>query len=121
MERGSPARLRQADASALLDNGQILRLVDLWQLDLAATPALCTAYDHALTRLAASDEPIESEVGKQIERQLPNIKFLLGAGCDLASGLAAVARRAEKVTQVNPGDARWPQLVATLAALRASR
>jgi hypothetical protein len=112
---------RQADAVALLDNGRILRLVDLWQLDLAATSALCMAYDHALTRLAATDEPIESEVGKQIERQLPNIKFLLAGGCDLASGLGAVAKRAEEVTQVNPGDAHWPQLVATLAALRSSR
>ena len=112
---------RQADAVTLLDDGRILKLADLWQFDLAATPALCVAYDRALTRLAATDEPIESEVGKQIERQLPNIKFLLGAGCDLASGLATVAKRAEKVTQVNPGDARWPQLVATLAALGSAR
>ena len=115
------ANSRQADAPALLDSAPIARLVDLWQLDLAATPALCAAYHRALTRLAATDEPIESEVGKQIEVQLPNIKFLLGGGCDLASGLGAAARRADKVEQVNPGDARWPQLVATLAALRGSR
>jgi hypothetical protein len=111
---------RQADAAALLDDGRILKLADLWQIDLTATPALCTAYDRALTRLAATDEPIESEVGKQIEWQLPNIKFFLGGGCDLASSLGATARRAEKVREVNPGDARWPQLVATLAALRRS-
>jgi hypothetical protein len=115
------ANSRQADAIALLDDGRILRLVDLWQFDLAATPKLCAAYDRALTRLAATDEPIESEVGKQIEGQLPNIKFLLAGRCDLASGLGAVAKRAEQVTQVNPGDGHWPQLVATLAALRSSR
>jgi hypothetical protein len=115
------ANSRQADAAALLDSAPIGRLVDLWQLDLAAPPALCAAYGRALTRLAATDEPIESEVGKQIEWQLPNIKFLLAGGCDLASGLGAAARRAEKVTQVNPGDPRWPQLVTTLAALRSSR
>ena len=112
---------RQADAVVLLDKEPIGRLADLWQFDLAATPALCVAYDRALTRLAATDEPIELEVGKQIEWQLPNIKFLLGAGCDLASGLGAVARRAENVTQVNPGEPRWPQLVAALGALRSSR
>jgi hypothetical protein len=115
------ANSRQADAPALLDDGKILRLVDLWQLDLAATPTLCAAYDRALTRLAATDEPIESEVGKELERQLPNIKFLLAAHCDLTAGLGAAAARAEKVAQVNPGDAHWPQLVATLAALRSSR
>jgi hypothetical protein len=115
------ANSRQTDAVVLLDNVPIGRLVDLWQFDLAATPALCAAYDRALTRLAATDEPIESEVGKEIERQLPNIKFLLAATCDLASGLSATARRAEKVMQVNPGDERWPQVVATLAALRNSR
>ena len=115
------ANSRQADTVALLDNLPIGRLADLWQFDLAATPALCAAYDRALTRLAATDEPIESEVGKQIEWQLPNIKFLLTANCDLASGLGATAKRADKVAQVNPGDARWPQLVATLAALRGSR
>jgi hypothetical protein len=111
---------RQADAIVLLDDGRILKLADLWQLDLTATPALCTAYDRALTRLAATDEPVESEVGKQIEWQLPNIKFFLAGRCDLASSLGATARRAEKVREVNPGDARWPQLVATLAALRRS-
>jgi hypothetical protein len=115
------ANSRQTDASALLDNGKILRLVDLWQLDLAATPALCTAYDRALAQLAATDEPIESEVGKQLERQLPNIKFFRAAHCDLATGLGAAAARADKVAQVNPGDAHWPQFVATLAALRSSR
>jgi hypothetical protein len=115
------ANSRQADALALLDSAPISRLVDLWQLDLSATPALCAAYNQALARLAATDEPIESEVGKQIEWQLPNIKFFLGGGCDLASGLGAAAQRADKVRQVNPGDVHWPQLVATLAALRSSR
>ena len=115
------ANSRQADAVVLLDDGRILKLVDLWQLDLAATPALCTAYDHALMRLAATDEPIASEVGKQIERQLPNIKFFVGAGCDLAASLGAAAARVEKVAQANPADTHWPQLAVTLAALRSSR
>jgi hypothetical protein len=115
------ANSRQADAVVLLNDGRILRLADLWQFDLAATPELCAAYERALAKLAATDEPMESEVGKQIEEQLPNIKFLLAGHCDLAPGLGATEKRAEKVTQVNPGEARWPQLVATLAALRGSR
>lgn len=115
------ANTRQADAIALLDQGQIRRLADLWQLDLSVTPALCRAYDDALHRLATSDEPYEAVVGEQIERQMPNIKFLLTARCDLALSFDAARARANKVAEVNPGSERWAQLRATLAVVGRSR
>jgi ABC-type amino acid transport substrate-binding protein len=115
------ANSRQADTIALLDRGQIRRLSELWQLDLPVTPALCTAYDRALHRLATTDDPFEAMVGEQLERQVQNLKFLLAAHCDLAASFDAVTARADKVAEVNPGDERWVQLRATLAAMDRSR
>ena len=112
------ANSRQADAIVMLNNGQIRKLTVLWQLDLAATPDLCTAYDRSFNALATTDEPYEAVVGEDLERQLPNIKFFLAAHCDLSSGLAAAETRAGKVAEVNPGDARWTQFHATLGKLR---
>jgi hypothetical protein len=113
------ASSRQADAVQLLDNGQILQLAELWQFDLAVTPALCSAYDRALHRLATTDDPYETVVGKQLERQLPNVKLLLAADCDLASSLDAAERQAREVAGANPADEeRWAQLLAALGALR---
>lgn len=112
---------RQAEVVELLDNGQIRRLSELWQLELAVTPTLCMAYDRALYRLAATDDPYEALVGEQLERQLPNIKFLLAAHCDLASGLGAAQARARKVAAANPGNERWAQFLATLDALSRGR
>ncbi len=110
---------RQADAVELLDNGPIRRLADLWQLDLTATPVLCAAYDRALHRLATTDDPYEAVVGEQLERQLPNVKFLVAADCDLASGLDAADARLRRIAAANPADEeRWAQFLATLRALR---
>ncbi len=110
------ANSRQTDAIELLDTGQIRRLAALWQLELSVTPALCAAYDRALHQLATTDEPYEAIVGEQLERQLSNIKFLLAADCDLASGLDAAEARASKIAGVNPGSERWAQLLASLGA-----
>jgi hypothetical protein len=111
------ANSRQADAVELLNKGQIQKLVVLWQLDLAVTPDLCTAYDKALAQLATTNDPYETEVGEQLERQLPNIKFFVAARCDLSSSLGAAATRVGKVAEVNPGDQHWAQLRATLTNL----
>jgi hypothetical protein len=61
---------------------------------------------------------MESTIGEQLEKQLPNIQHLLTAHCDLAAGLAAAETRAGKVAAANPAFERWPQFAATLAALR---
>jgi hypothetical protein len=111
---------RQADAVELLNNGQIRKLAALSQLSLTATPALCTAYNHALYKLSTTDEPYEATVGEQLEQQLPNIRFLLADDCDLSSSLAAAETRAGKVAAVNPGEERWAHFHATLAGLRHS-
>ena len=112
---------RQADAVKLLDGGQIGRLAELSQLELAVTPALCAAFDRALHQRAITDDPYEAMVGEQLERQLPNVEFLLAADCDLASGLDATKARAGKVAAVNPGDQRWAQFRATLDGMGRGR
>jgi hypothetical protein len=118
VEGARQAKDRQADAIALLDNGRIQQLSELWRFDLAATAPLCAAYDQALSRIAASDEPMEWTIGEQLEKQLPNIQHWLAAHCDLSVGLPAAEARARKVAAANPAFERWRQFVAALAALR---
>ena len=118
IEGARHVKSRQADAIDLLNKAQIRKLTALSQLSLAATPALCTAYNHALYGLATTDEPMEATIGEQLEQQLPNIRFLLAGGCDLSSGLVATETRAGKVAAVNPDEKRWAQFHATLAGLR---
>lgn len=105
----------------MLDQGQIRRLAELWQLDIAATPALCTAFDESLRRLATSDEVYELKVGEDLERQLPNLKFLVAGHCDVDAGLATAEARVRKRLVIYPhgdGHERWIQLQADLGALR---
>jgi hypothetical protein len=109
---------RQADAVALLGDGQIQRLAELWRFDLAATPPLCMAYDNALKQLATSDEPMEATVGDALKKQFPNIKHLLVAHCDLSAGLVAAETRARKVAEAIPAFPQWAEFAATLATLR---
>ena len=112
------AKTRQAEAVALLESGGVNRLVELWRLDLAATPALCAAYDRALQKIAASDDDIEMVIGKRLKSQTPNIKFLLANGCDLSAGLDAAEARAKKVAAALPAFEEWGQFPAALEALR---
>jgi hypothetical protein len=70
-----------------VDHGQIRRLTDLWQLDIDSTPALCTAYNQRLRQLATRDEVYKLKVGVDLERQLPNLKLLVAANCELDAGL----------------------------------
>jgi hypothetical protein len=118
VEGARKAKDRQADAITLLGAGQIQRLADLWRFDVAATPPLCAAYDNALKHVATSDEPMEGTVGEQLEKQLPNIKHLLVAHCDLSVGLAAAETRAKKVAEAIPAFPQWAEFAATLTALR---
>ena len=115
------ANRRQADAVILLDEGQIRRLAELWRLELAVTPALCAAYDRALNKLAATDDPYDAMVGKQLDRQLPNIKFLLAGHCDLDAGLVAAEARIRKLTSIDPADEHWLQFLTALGEMHHSR
>jgi len=117
MEGARHARSRQADAVALL--GERERLVDLrevWQLDIEATPALCRAYDAALRRNAVKIDPAYSNrLGEAIdlEFQLPNLQWLVGAHCDLKTVLTDLAARLRVVRD----SSRIDKLADTMEAL----
>ena len=114
-------RTRQDDTVQLLDQGKILSLDDLWQLDLQATPALCAAYDKALRRFADDPAWYDDSSSNLLQSQLPNIQFLTGGHCDLDAGLAAAAMRMEKaLASLGQDDRRagWQQFHDTLLALR---
>ena len=115
---------RQAEVVKLIEDGRIRQLTALWQLDIAATPALCAAYDQGLRRLSQSDEVYELKVGEDLERQLPNLKFLAAANCDLETGLSAAEARVRKLLVVYPdgdGHEHWLQFQAALGALHHTR
>ena len=52
-----------------------------------STPALCTAYNQRLRQLATRDEVYKLKVGVDLEKQLPNLKLLVAANCELDAGL----------------------------------
>ena len=116
---------RQSDAVALLETGAIRRLP--WsRLDLAVTPELCTAYGAALRKLVDSDMSVPGawyvNVTDHLEEQVPNMKWLVGGGCNLDDALSAadapiqffIAHKPE----IEPNLPRWQALLATTAALR---
>ena len=87
-------RSRQRDAIAMLDDGAILDLSGLWQLDLEPTPMLCEAYGNALS--AKFGRP---EVGWDAARlsllngQFPNLQWLRERGCDLDAPIGEIDAR----------------------------
>jgi hypothetical protein len=116
---------RQAEAVRLLEDGAIRQLGALWQLDIAATPALCAAYDEALRRVGMSDEVYHLLVAKDLERQLPNLKFLAAANCDLEAGLAAPEARVRNLVAAYTADdsdrEHWVEFQTALGVLRRTR
>jgi hypothetical protein len=104
---------RQSDAIMLLNGSKIDRLEAMWQLDIAATPALCTAYGWALQRYATQGMRLDYTIDA-LERQLPNVKWLIGQGCDLAPALTSVGATLQQAG----GGGRAKPFLATLAALQ---
>ena len=112
---------RQDDAVHLLDEGKILSLEDLWQLDLQVTPTFCAAYDNALRRFAEDPAWYDDSASNLLQLQLPNIRFLTGGHCDLDAGLGAAAMRMEQaLASLGQDDRRapWQQFHDTLVSLR---
>lgn len=122
LAKARQVKTRQSDAVTLLHANQIFELQDLWQLDIEATPELCTEYHDRLLENAQW-----AGAWNLLPRQLPNIKWLVGEHCNLDNALAAIATFYEEFCQ--PG--RWcPKLItrsdrdrisaftAALAALR---
>ena len=123
--KGRQIKSRQADAVALLKEGRIWRMTELWNLDIEATPAVCAAYSDALRHDAAELDPMSVDFAKvnEIAGQLPNLKWLVKEHCDLADLLAFTETRIRAVCD-KPNDClasdREPTLALAdaLAALR---
>jgi hypothetical protein len=134
---------RQSDVVALLEKfssdngpyrsrGEIEYLEVLWRLDIEATPAVCKAYGDALRQEAENvrkfshdQRPNDAwEVKEALERQLPNIKWLIGEHCDLGDTLAVVETRVRELCgengcpDTNSYGHRTLAFLDTLAALR---
>ena len=63
---------RRRDAIAMLDEGAILDLTDLWQLELEPTPMLCEAYGKALqAKFGGSEIRLDSARLSLLEGQFP--------------------------------------------------
>jgi hypothetical protein len=107
---------RTADAAALLQEGQIGGLAELWRLDIDPA-AVCSAYGAALRAEAgkiAKTRPDYISVAIDLEWQLPNIAWLVGARCDLGEPLAEAEARVRAVSD----SPRLDKLADTLAELR---
>ena len=125
LAKGRQIKSRQADAVALLKEGRIRRMEELWNLDIEATPAVCAAYRDALRHEAAEVDPMSIDFGRVnvIAAQLPNLKWLVKEHCDLVDLLAFTETRIREVCD-KPNDClasdRDPTLAVadTLAALR---
>jgi hypothetical protein len=125
LAKGRRIKSRQADAVALLKEGRIRRMEELWNLDIEATPAVCAAYRDALRHEAAELNPMRIDFSRVnvIGGQLPNLKWLVKEHCDLVDLLAFTETRIREVCD-KPNDClasdRDPTLAVadTLAALR---
>ena len=107
---------RQADAVTLLQQGKIDQLTDLWQLDIEPA-SMCAAYGAALSGMAsniAPGRPNSIGVALDLERQLPNIKWLVAGRCDFA----AIFEPLEKNLRIVADSSRITKLADTLAELR---
>jgi hypothetical protein len=106
---------RQADAVALLQEGKIDRLADLWQLDIDPA-SMCTAYGGALAGMASNigpGKPNSIGVALDLERQLPNLKWLVAGHCDFD----AILEPLEKNLRIVADSSRITGLADTLAGL----
>jgi hypothetical protein len=133
LAKARQVKSRQSDVVALLEGGKIERLEDLWRLDVEPTPAVCTAYGTALQREAANIGPFSdrdwylyaADVTNAVLRQLPNLKWLAGNGCDLnAVSIFVDARLRDYCGECpasNSDDKKILVFLNNLAALRRQR
>lgn len=109
---GTDARARQAldgarrvksrhdDAIALLQDGKLIPMREMWQLDITPSAALCDAYRDALRREAAKIDRSRGDylsIAMDLEFQLPNLKWLVTSRCDLSAALTDTAARVRAV------------------------
>jgi hypothetical protein len=86
---------RQSDAIAMLDEGLMLDLPDLWRLDLEPTQTLCAAYGKALVAAfgPSSGRREGSAYLSLLDRQFPNMQWLREGRCDLDGPIGAIDAR----------------------------
>ena len=118
VEGARRVKTRQGDAERLLKEANIYWLNELWRLDLEATPDLCEAFGAALLKTATGQPDYNFNVAEDLERQLPNMKWLVTHHCNLDDGLAVAETRVRRVVAVNRGDSRWDQFLAAIIELR---
>lgn len=107
---------RNGDAAGLLRDGLLLELENLWQLDLDPA-AVCDAYAGALRGQAAKIDRVREGYMNaviEVEYQLPNIRWLVAARCNLDEVLADLEARARAVAD----NARVTALADAIAAQR---
>ena len=113
-------KTRQADAAALLEQRPLAELGDLWQFNVLPTRDLCAAYGTALTTAAKRVTKARSDylsAAIDLEWQLPNIKWLVSAKCDLSGPL----ERAETNVRAVADSDRMTNFAHTLADLKGIR
>lgn len=84
-------KTRQADAVALLRHKPLAELTDLWQFNIMPTRQMCEGYRDALAEAVnrvtrARSDSVNNAI--ELEWQLPNIKWLVAAKCDLSGTLS---------------------------------
>ncbi len=109
---------RQADAIALLQQGRLADLAELRDFNIEPTPELCLAYGKALgaaaSQVSSQQRSDYLAAAIDLERQLPNIKWLTGVRCDLSEPLALL----ETNIRAAADSPRITQFAETLGKLR---
>jgi hypothetical protein len=111
-------RSRQSDIVAMLQSMPLHEVPELTELDLHPTAELCQAYGAALGNAASQISPQKRSdyltAAMDLEYELPTIRWLRGAGCNLDGPLD---RAAANIDAVADSD-RLRTLARTLAALK---
>jgi hypothetical protein len=95
---------RQSEAVALLGEWELWDLEDLWCLDLQPTRELCAPYARALEKDAGPDGFGKRDIfgADHFERQLPSMRWLVGAHCNLDVGIGYLEARLRVLVRDDP-------------------
>jgi hypothetical protein len=113
-------KTRQEDAVALVNERPLADLTELWQWNVLATREMCEAYGNAF--LAAANRVTRTNgdylgAATDLEWQMPNLKWIIGAKCDLSGPL----ERAETNIKAVAESDRLRNFAITLGELKTAR
>lgn len=120
LEAIQKVKTRQEDAIALLNQRPLADLTELWQWNVLATREMCEAYGNAFLAAANGISKARSDylsAAMDLEWQMPNLKWILGAKCDLSGPL----ERAETNIKAVADSDRLRNFAVTLGELKAVR